>query len=106
MYSLDINFLNDRPDYKPIERTFISSRKTGAPVDRKPIMIGVLAALALNAAWAGAWLIFNGRNNQLQKELDALQAQLNERLQKFKHWIKSMPMLNKLMKKLMPSRCV
>jgi type IV pilus assembly protein PilN len=79
MYSLDINFLNDRPDYKPIERTFISSRKTGAPVDRKPIMIGVLAALALNAAWAGAWLIFNGRNNQLQKELDALQAQLNEK---------------------------
>lgn len=77
MYSLDINFLNDRPDYKPIEKTFVSSRKTGAPVDRKPIMIGVLAALALNAAWAGAWLIFNGRNNQLQKELDALQAQLD-----------------------------
>ena len=79
MYSLDINFLNDRPDYKPIEKTFVSSRKTGAPVDRKPIMIGVLAALALNAAWAGAWLIFNGRNNQLQKELDALQAQLDEK---------------------------
>ncbi len=78
MYSLDINFLNDRPDYKPVERTFISGgRKTGAPVDRKPILIGVLAALAVNAAWAGAWLIFNGRNNQLQKELDALQAQLD-----------------------------
>ncbi|MGB3533582.1 MAG: PilN domain-containing protein [Microcoleaceae cyanobacterium] len=79
MYSLDINFLNDRPDYKPVERTFTSSRKPGAPIDRKPILIGVLAALALNAAWAGSWLIFNGRNNQLQKELDALQAQLDER---------------------------
>ncbi len=79
MYSLDINFLNDRPDYKPVERTFVNTRKTGASVDRKPILIGVLAALALNAAWAGAWLIFNGRNNQLQNELDALQAQLNEK---------------------------
>jgi type IV pilus assembly protein PilN len=79
MYSLDINFLNDRPDYKPAERTFISNRKTGASVDRQPILIGILAALALNAAWAGAWLIFNGRNSQLQKELDALQAQLSEK---------------------------
>ncbi len=80
MYSLDVNFLNDRPDYKPAERTFIgASKRTGAPIDRKPIIIGAVAALAVNAAWAGAWLIFNGRNNQLQKELDALQAQLADK---------------------------
>ena len=82
MYSLDVNFLNDRPDYKPSERTFNRGSKStgaGAPIDRKPIVIAAVTALALNAAWGGAWLIFNGRNNQLQNELDELQAQLADK---------------------------
>lgn len=80
MYSLDINFLKDRPDYKPADRKApVSSGRGGASVDRTPIMIGAAVALAANALVGGAWLIFNQRNAQLQTELTALEAQLGEK---------------------------
>lgn len=80
MYSLDINFLNDRPDYKPVDRKAPSSPgRSGASVDQTPIMIGAAVALAANALVGGAWLIFNQRNTQLQTELAALEAQLGEK---------------------------
>ncbi|MEB3281727.1 MAG: PilN domain-containing protein [Lyngbya sp.] len=80
MYSLDINFLNDRPDYKPAERKspMAAGRGTRA-VDRTPILIGTAVALAANALVGGVWLVFNQRNAQLQTELAALEAQLGEK---------------------------
>ncbi|WP_413162091.1 PilN domain-containing protein [Capilliphycus salinus ALCB114379] len=80
MYSLDINFLNDRPDYKPAERkTPASAGGRTSAVDRTPILIGTAVALAANALVGGVWLVFNQRNAQLQTELTALQAQLGEK---------------------------
>ncbi|MEL7034774.1 MAG: PilN domain-containing protein [Cyanobacteria bacterium J06592_8] len=80
MYSLDINFLNDRPDYKPAERKApIAGGRSAASVDRTPILIGTAVALAANALVGGVWLVFNQRNAQLQTELSALEAQLNEK---------------------------
>lgn len=79
MYSLDINFLNDRPDYKPTTKPKPTPGGGGQPIDQKPILIGVGAAIALNALVGGVWFVFNQRNAQLQKEVEALQAQLGEK---------------------------
>lgn len=80
MYSLDINFLNDRPDYNPPSGRKKPVTQRGLPVDRTPIYIGVAAALGVNALVGGAWLVLNQRNAGLEKELAALDAQLNEKL--------------------------
>lgn len=80
MYSLDINFLNDRPDYKPAERkASISPGRGGTNIDRTPIIIGAAVALAANALVGGVWLVFSQRNAQLQNELSQLEAQLGEK---------------------------
>ncbi|CAD5917837.1 PilN domain-containing protein [Planktothrix agardhii] len=74
MYNLEINFLNDRPDLLEREvRQQVSSTKN---IDQTPILIGVGAALVLNAIIGGAWFIFDRQNADLQKELDTLVATL------------------------------
>jgi type IV pilus assembly protein PilN len=79
MYSLDINFLNDRPDYKPTTKPKLTPGGEGQPIDQKPILIGVGAAIAINALVGGVWFVFNQRNAQLQKEVESLEAQLGEK---------------------------
>ncbi|MGL5082026.1 MAG: PilN domain-containing protein [Microcoleaceae cyanobacterium] len=81
MYSLDINFLNDRPDYKP-QAEKRSLTPSGAPLNRRPILIGTAVALAANALMGGVWLVFSQRNAQLQRELDELTARLGEKTAK------------------------
>lgn len=79
MYSLDINFLNDRPDYKPQKKKSISPSQQGKPVDRTPIFIALGVVVGLNALMAGGWFVLNQRNTQLQKEVRALENQLSEK---------------------------
>jgi type IV pilus assembly protein PilN len=79
MYSLDINFLNDRPEYKSIPKKTLAPTGGGQPIDQKPILIGVGAAIAINALVGGVWFVFNQRNAQLQKEVESLEAQLGEK---------------------------
>ena len=76
MYSLDINFLKDRPDYKAADLP--KAKKTGGATiqDPKPIFIGVGAAVAINSVVIAAMLIFQSINGNLQQELDALNAKL------------------------------
>ncbi|TVU54945.1 MAG: fimbrial assembly protein [Arthrospira sp. PLM2.Bin9] len=78
MYSLDINFLNDRPDYKPADRKPQSGQK-GKPVDQTPILIGLGVAMGLNALMAGGWFVLNRQNATLSREVDALELQLGEK---------------------------
>ncbi|NJK38127.1 MAG: PilN domain-containing protein [Oscillatoriales cyanobacterium RM2_1_1] len=78
MYSLDINFLNDRPDYSP-QAEKRSLTPNGAPIDRRPILVGAAVALAANALMGGVWLVFSQRNANLQRELDELTARLGEK---------------------------
>lgn len=76
MYTLDINFLNDRPDLLAQE----VRRASSAPaqqIDKTPILIGAGVALALNALVGGAWFIFAQQNSELEKELQALTETLN-----------------------------
>jgi type IV pilus assembly protein PilN len=82
MYSLDINFLNDRVE-RPAE--------TGRPDPRvvqdspRPIFLGVGVAALLLGSVAGLWVFLQSRNAalaqrqaELDSELAALQAQLSE----------------------------
>ncbi|MFZ4444329.1 MAG: PilN domain-containing protein [Planktothrix agardhii] len=74
MYNLEINFLNDRPDL--LEREVRQQVSYTKNIDQTPILIGVGAAVVLNAIIGGAWLIFDRQNADLQKELDTLVATL------------------------------
>lgn len=82
MYSLDINFLNDRvertPDIGP-------SAPRGGQSSQTPLYLGVAIGVFLPAAVAGLWLFLQNRNATLEQEvarldteLAAAQAQLQE----------------------------
>ncbi|MCU0523812.1 MAG: PilN domain-containing protein [Elainella sp. Prado103] len=84
MYSLDINFLNDRAE-RPSEAGLGRSGGVGVAADPRPYYIGAALAIALPALVAGFWLFLQSQNRALeqrQAELDsqlgALQAQLGE----------------------------
>jgi len=77
MYNLDINFLNDRPDL--LEREVRRQVSPTQNIDQTPILIGLGAALALNALVGGAWFIFNRQNADLTKERDTLVATLGQK---------------------------
>ncbi|QJB24742.1 PilN domain-containing protein [Limnospira fusiformis] len=78
MYSLDINFLNDRPEYKT---RVIKPPKgaAGKPVDQTPILIGLGVAVGLNALMGGGWFVLTRQNASLSREVDALEVQLGEK---------------------------
>ena len=84
MYGLDINFLKDREvrvfEAKP------RSRGGGVTVvgDRRPLYLGLAAALIPLALVGGYWAVIRSQVNQLQArsaELDAETAQLQSQLQ-------------------------
>lgn len=75
MYSLDVNFLNDRPEYKPDV-----AKRPGAALPiggRRPLWIGLGIGLALPLLTLGAWLYLQNDNNNLQARSGELEAQLN-----------------------------
>ncbi|MEG4988746.1 PilN domain-containing protein [Microcoleus sp. BR0-C5] len=81
MYSLDINFLNDRPDYKPVAAAKSSAKKSsGGAKDQLPIYGATLFALGIVAAVMGAWWWATNENNNLaaqQATIDQELATLN-----------------------------
>ncbi|MEG4069906.1 PilN domain-containing protein [Microcoleus sp. Pol11C2] len=81
MYSLDINFLNDRPDYKPVAAAKSSAKKSsGGAKDQLPIYGAVLFAFGVNAAVLGAgwWAISENKNLTTKQEaIDQELAKLN-----------------------------
>ncbi|MEG4092146.1 PilN domain-containing protein [Microcoleus sp. Pol12B4] len=76
MYSLDINFLNDRPDYKPVATKSPAKKSSGGAKDQLPIYGAVLFAFGVNAAVLGAgWWVIN-QNNKLATEQAAIDQEL------------------------------
>lgn len=82
MYSLDINFLKDRE-----VRVFEARpRSRGGPTvvaDRRPLFLGLAAALIPLALMGGYWAVIRNQVNQLQTrsaELDSEIAQLSSQL--------------------------
>ncbi|MBD2327750.1 PilN domain-containing protein [Alkalinema sp. FACHB-956] len=78
MYSLDINFLNDRPDLKPDS----ASRSRGglstglSPDDKRPLYLGTGLMVLCLFGTLGAWGFLNWQNGALQDEQARLDSQL------------------------------
>ncbi|MEG4491499.1 PilN domain-containing protein [Microcoleus sp. D3_18_C4] len=76
MYSLDINFLNDRPDYKPVATKSPAKKSSGGVKDQLPIYGAVLFALGINAAVMGAWWWATNENTNLATQQAAIDQEL------------------------------
>ncbi len=76
MYSLDINFLNDRPEYRP--ETGRSKTRTVSTDSRQPLLLGGLTALVLLGGTAGALLFLQNQNASLVERQIALDSQLGD----------------------------
>lgn len=77
MYSIDINFLNDRPDYKPPDINIPRPQPGISPAAaRLPFLLGgaAVAVAALGSA-GGWWWIINTKNTQLQAEIAKLESE-------------------------------
>lgn len=85
MYSLDINFLNDRSE-RPSEAGLARGARGGrVSSDPRPYYLGAALAIALPALVGGFWLYLQNENRTLENrqadldsQLSALQAQLGE----------------------------
>jgi type IV pilus assembly protein PilN len=75
MYGLDINFLNDRPEYKP-DKAKRTKTRTAAPQTRTPLILGLLAAVILPGIAVGLLLFLQKANADLEQEQAALDTQL------------------------------
>ena len=84
MYSLDINFLNDRPDYKT-DGSRRGGRKTPtfAGDDRRPLYWGLAAGVFFPVALLALWGLLQVKNGELEQRQAELDSQLgNLELQK------------------------
>ncbi len=77
MYSLDINFLNDRPEYKT-DSARRAGRKTSTYVsdDRRPLYWGLAAGVFFPVALLALWGFLQVRNSDLERQQVELDAQL------------------------------
>ena len=77
MYSLDINFLNDRPEYKT-DGARRGGRKTQTFVsgDRRPLYWGLAAGIFFPVALLALWGFLQVRNGDLERQQAELDSQL------------------------------
>jgi len=78
MYSLDINFLNDRPE---LGRDTGRAKATAAPMaagDRRPLIWGAVAAVLLPALALGSLLFLQARNADLERQRAELEIKLGD----------------------------
>lgn len=79
MYSLDINFLNDRAAKPEFDGGGIGAQ--AGPVNWTPAIIGAVVGLVPLVAVGGAWLLLGNMNARLQQDLTQLQGRLQEQEQ-------------------------
>ncbi|MBD1912789.1 MULTISPECIES: PilN domain-containing protein [unclassified Leptolyngbya] len=73
MYSLDINFLNDREERAA---DVAGPRVREVSDSPRPLYLGALVGLLLPALAGGLWFFLQAQRSSLQAELDALNAEL------------------------------
>lgn len=74
MYSLDVNFLKDRPEYRPPEQK--GQRERQARGTMTPLIIGVAIGLLLPAMVGGLWLFLQNQITRMAQEEETLNAEL------------------------------
>jgi type IV pilus assembly protein PilN len=76
MYSLDINFLNDRSE-RLSEAGLVRGRGRGVSNDPRPYYVGAALAIALPALVGGFWLFLQSQNRALEQRQAELDSQLS-----------------------------
>ncbi|HBB35778.1 MAG TPA: fimbrial assembly protein [Cyanobacteria bacterium UBA8803] len=76
MYSLDINFLKDRPDYHQQTQGKAAPKKSVQMEGMTPLILGVVVGLLLPGAVGGFWLYLQQQNAQLTQQIADVDAQL------------------------------
>lgn len=76
MYSLDVNFLKDRPDYQSDELAKSSSRKPKPIGEKTPLLIGAAVGILPLVLVGGLWLFLQQQNGKLAEEQAEVTAQL------------------------------
>lgn len=75
MYSLDINFIRDRPEQNSKKS---QTSKLGLPFGEvSPLYLGLATGLLLPALVGLGWLFLQSQNAQLEQQIAALDAELN-----------------------------
>ncbi|MBW4495028.1 MAG: PilN domain-containing protein [Oscillatoria princeps RMCB-10] len=77
MYNVEINFLNDRPEYQGREvKPVRQPPGPGARPDPIPLFAGVAVGVFLPAAIGGWWFVTQSENQKLQEKLAGLESKL------------------------------
>jgi len=76
MYSLDINFLNDRPEFAPESATTAPVKPATTTANPLPAIIGLLLLVGLPAAVFGAKIYLEGEGVKLTAQRDGLTTEL------------------------------
>src|SRR5512136_1983167 len=76
MYNVEINFLNDRPEYQPPKAKTFKPRP-GTPPNQIPLFAGVAVGVFLPAVVGGLWFMAQSENQKLQQKLAGLESELN-----------------------------
>lgn len=76
MYSLDINFLNDRPEYRPEGAR--QKTKAVSTDSKRPLFIGAAVAVGLLAAVGGSLLFLQAQNDRLDQRQTELDSQIGD----------------------------
>lgn len=76
MYSLDINFLKDRPDYQPTGGPKPDTPKKVPAGNMTPLILGVLIGLLLPGAVGGLWFFLQQQNAKLENEIASIDSEL------------------------------
>jgi type IV pilus assembly protein PilN len=77
MYSLDINFIKDRPGYKPDKVTRRPLKLRLPAGNLSPVYLGLVTGLLLPALVGGGWLFLQNQNGQLEQKIAQIDADLN-----------------------------
>ncbi len=80
MYSLDVNFLSDRPDYRPPDQGTSPKKRQRSAAAMTPLYVGVGVGLLLPAVVGGLWFALQQQIAQKEQQETALNSQL-QRLQ-------------------------
>ncbi|MEQ9671554.1 PilN domain-containing protein [Coleofasciculus sp. G2-EDA-02] len=78
MYSLDINFLNDRPDYRQADKGSESpkAKKQIQMGEMTPLILGVIVGLLLPGLVGAGWFWLTQENAKLTAEIAEIDAEL------------------------------
>jgi type IV pilus assembly protein PilN len=76
MYSLDINFLNDRPEYKPEAAARTKAARPAVAESKQPLYLGLLAAILLPGLALGGLLYLQSQNAELDRQDRDLESKL------------------------------